>query len=1092
MMTVHRNRRMEALVGDLCDVLRRPASRDPFAPEWVVVHGGGMERWVSMHVAQTLGVAANLRFLFPAEMVRAAMAAALQEEPAAAWDADRLAWVLLDVLPGLLERDEFAPLAAFLGGTGGRVFVSRREVALALRLAEMYDRYLVFRRDVVAGWDRGGEPSDWQARLWRALRARVGPPDPAEQMDRFLRTMAAEAPPLEGLPPRLCVFGTSALPPTYLQVLEALGRHREVHLFAFAPSPEWFGDARTPGEAARARRLSGAADADLGTRVHPLLAAFGRLSRDFQAALVECEERGALVLDEEGGPEGPGEGPPGSMLTWLQRDIWNATAPEERHVIHPSDPSIRVHSCHGPMRQVEVLRDALLALFEADPTLSPRDVLVMTPDIEAYAPLVEAVFGDGGSEAGFPQIPFQIADRSLARESPAAAVVRRVFGLARGRLPASEVLDLLAEPPVVRRFGMTPDDLARAREMVRESGIRWGLDADHRAELGLPRTDENTWRFGLDRLLLGYAMSSDGGRLWADVLPCDLAAGGGGGTLPRFVAFLETLFDCVRRARDPRSLLEWVAFTEEILDRMVGQDEEGADQAIEVRQCARGILKSAQGFSRPLDLDAWAAVWEGASSRRSSARAFFRGGVTFAALVPLRNLPFRVIALMGLDDEAFPRQGSRFSFDLLARDRRPGDRSTRDEDLQLFLEALLSARERLIITFTGVGVHDNQPLPPAVPVAQLLDVLDASFHVEGASRASEFVLVRHPLQPFSPRVFSRPDVPAYDRRYEAAARALLTAERVEPRPRFDRAIAPRDDVAVSPEDLGGFLGHPTKALLKRLGFWPQPEDVSVADREPVVLVGLDRHEVGEEIVASLLFRNEPRDALKRLQRAGRLPLGSLAAIEFALIEEMARPLVERARDLVTGPAGEVAVDLEVEGTRIVGPIQGLFEGGLVSVTFSKTIQARLLRLWVCHLVGTVAILAYPGRAWLVSRSDREPVVTLGPLVEGRGQERGRAKRLLADLVRIYRLGCTRPLPLFAKTSHAFAERIASGDGVEKALQVARTQWNQEEREDPFVRFAFGDVASPEEIRVEGAPSFEELAVTVFEPLLSASGGDPSR
>lgn len=1076
MMTVHRNHRMEALARDLCEVLCCPASADPFEPEWVVVHSSGMERWVSMQVAQTLGVAANLRFLFPAEVVRAAMDAALPDETPSAWDPERVAWVLLDVLQDLIERDEFAPLAAFLGERGDGITVSRREAALARRLAEMVDHSLVFRPDVLLRWNRGKDLADWRALMWRALRERLGPPDPAERMDRFLRTLASGDLPLPGFPPRLCVFGTSALPPAYLRVFQTLGTVREVHLFAFTPSREWFGDALTAREAAR--RPLASLDPGLGPPVHPLLAAFGRLSRDFQAALVECEEQGALVLDEAGTLD---DRPPDTILSLLQEDIWNARLPDAPHRVAPDDASIRVHACHSPMRQVEVLRDALLALFDRDPTLEPRDVLVMTPDIEAYAPLVQAVFGDGGPDAGFPRIPFQVADRSLARENPAAAVVGRVLEMARGRLPASEVLDLLAQPLVARRFGMTANDLARSREMVRESGIRFGLDADHRASLGLPRTDEHTWRFGLDRLLVGYAMAPDGGRLFADVLPCDLAAGSD--TLPRLVAFLEALFEIVRRARAPRSLPEWVAFTDEVLDRLAAPDE--AEIALEARQCARQVADQARGMSRPLDLDAWAAVWKDATSRRVGARAFFRGGVTFAALVPLRNLPFRVIALMGLDDGAFPRQEARLSFDLLARERRPGDRSARDEDLQLFLEALLSARDHLLVTYTGFGIRDNQRLPPAVPVAQLLDTLDASFEVADGRAPSDHVVVPHPLQPFSPRVFSRREVPAYDRRYEAAARSLLVPERVRPRPRLDRAIPGSDDVAttVSPANLARFLSHPTRDLLQRLGFRPDPEDLSLPDREPVVLEDLDRHEVGEEIVASWLLRNEPSEAIqRRLQRSGKLPPGSLAAVEFGVVGDMARALVERARGLATCPLADVAVDIEVEGTRVVGAIPGAFSGGLLAVTFSRTLPARLLRLWVNHLVAMLAIPAYAGRATLVSRDD-QPVVTLSD----RGLEGGRAREVLANLIRLYRLGDTRPLPLFAQTSYALVRGIESGKTRDEALRDARKAWKKWERGDPFVQFAYGDVPSPEEVRVEGAPSFEDLAVDVFGPVLRAMG-----
>lgn len=1093
MMIVHRSHRMEVLAECLCKVLGCRASSDPFAAEWIVVPSSGMERWVLMQIAETLGVAANLRFLFPAQLVQVTTDAVLQDNASGAWNTERVAWTLVDLWPDLLTRPEFAWLADFLRGTGPGSPIGRREVVLARRLAEVFDRYLVYHRDLILSWNQGkGEPS-WQAEAWRAVRSRIGPPDPAERMDRLLRIMASEDPPLEGVPPRLCVFGVSALPPSYLEVLRALGRHREVHLFAFVPSPEWFGDARTPVEVDRAIRRSHIVEPTNPEReVHPLLAAFGTLSRDFQDALVSCEGPDVELRDCEVEPKDPHEGEQKhSMLSWLQRDLLNACLPPGKHPVSPGDNSVRVHACHGPMRQVEVLRDALLALFENDPTLEPRDVLVMTPDIEAYAPLVEAVFGDTGEDAGFPRIPYQITDRSIARENPAASVVSRVLHLARGRVPASEVLDLLALPPLARRFEMTPDDLNRVREYVRQSGIRWGVDKEHRAKHGLPATDEHTWRFGLDRLVVGFAMGSDGSRIFHDVLPCDLAAGGGGGTLPRFIAFCEVLFDLIRCASAPKPLQEWAAFTEKVLERLTAQDDESKEQVLEARRCLSNVVEAAgDGPPRPLDLDAWLAVWEAASTVRSGTTGFFRGGVTFAALVPMRSLPFRVVALMGLDDGAFPRQAPRLSFDLLARERSPRDRSPRDEDLQLFLEAILSARDHLIITYTGLGARDNQPIPPAVPVAQLLDALDASFDVQGCEKASEAVVVRHPLHPFSPRVFSRAEVPAFDHRFMAAARVLLSEERVEHRPRFDRLVSPRREDVIRPEDLSRFLEHPTKFLLRRLGFRPEPAEVSVEDREPVVLEALDRYEVGEEIVASVLLRGEKHGSLlQRLRRAGRLPAGSLAEIEFGLVEDMARPLVQQARTLVTPPIEDTMVDINVGGMRIQGTLPNLSPGGLVLITFSSSFQARLLGLWVKHLLATLAVRSYPGQAVLVSRSDKRPVAVLDPLASDPNQARKCAESVLGTVLHLYKLGQSVPLPLFAKASYAYAEAIFR-DRADEALRAAWKSWNDEhggERADPWVRFAFGDLASPEEATVPNAPKFEELAETVFRPLLEALG-----
>ncbi len=1068
MLNISRSHRLETLAQALCRVLAKPCSPDPFEPEWVVVQNLGMGRWLRMQVAQGLGVAANLRFLLPGDLVQEALDAALGGPSAGRWRCETLVWVLLDLLPDLARRPEAAPLASYLGGEVASDAIGRREMALAIRLAETFDRYLVFRRDIVRAWDQGEEPCSWQAIAWREVRSRLGPPDPAERVHEFLARCAAGEARLEGFPRRVCVFGASALPPLHLEVLHALARDREVHLFVLAPSREWFGDALTPAEAAHRREACG-----VGTEPHPLLAALGRLSRDFQVVLEECQERWGVAVE---GPEdlfadhGPART---TMLARLQADLVAGVLPQEPHPLSKEDTSIRVHACHGPMRQVEVVRDALLALFEADRTLEPRDVLVMCPDIEAYAPLIEAVFGEGAQGAGFPVIPYQVADRSMARENPAAEVVSRILRLAGGKVPASEVLDLLSLPLVARRFGMSAEDLAQVREFVRAARIRWGLDEAHRLEHGYPG-DENTWRFGLERLLLGFAMSGEERRLFANVVPCE-AASGRLGALERFIEFSEVLMAFVRRARDPKSLREWVRDTEEVLAHFVPKDDEGQGWALEARQAARRVLDDAgDGPSRPLQAEAWLAVWEGRVLQPSRAGAFFRGGVTFSALVPLRSLPFRVIVLMGLDDGTFPRQGQRVSFDLLAQERRAGDRSARDEDLQLFLEAILSARDHLIITYTGRGLHDNAPLPPAVPVGQLLDALDASFRTGDGRKPSEAVLVSHPMHPYSPAAFGRDDFRTFDQRYESAARALRARVRVPPRPRFDRPLPTREEGVVALSELARFFMHPIRYLLRYLGVEVELEAVTVEDRVPPVVAGLERYEVSEE-VAQALLREVPADLLfQYLQRAGLLPPGNLARVEFERVLGDVLPLVREVRTRVTFPAREALVTLEVGGARIEGVLGNVFPEGLAAVTTAKAFQKKILSLWVQHLVATLALDHYGGRAWLFSQWEGGSVC-LEPI------EKGQARTDLEDLVSLYRLGLTVPIPLFPKSSYAFV----ADSGAMVAARREWTQWDGSgEGQDPHVRFVFGEVSSPEEVPLpEGVPGFQEVAKRVFGPIV---------
>lgn len=1075
-MTVRRiirSHRLERLADVLADGLRQMPFVDPIEPEWVVIPSAGMERWLSMRLADTLGIVANLRFVFPDEILRALAGLFVPEETdGASLHPDRLFWGLLDAVPRVVGREGFATLRAYLDPhVGGQV--TRREVLLVRQLADVFDRYLVHRPDLLLAWERGAEPGDWQAELWRALCAQDGGGSSTQRHRLLLEAIerAQVAPP--GLPRRLWVFGVSTLPPLYLEIFRALGRLADIHLLVFAPTPVWFADARSPAEAVRDVRRAGVyavSDDDL----HPLLRSFGRLSRDFQDLLADIaplEPDGDLFEDDP-------ECQP-TLLRLLQTDIVAARIPDEKHCVRPADGSVQVHSCHGPMRQVEVLRDVLLTLLDRDRTLQPRDILVMTPDIATYAPLIEAVFGEGGT-VGIPHIPYQIADRSLAGENRVAEVLARVLDLATGRVPASAVLDLLALAPVASRYGISVSDLERIRVFIRQAGIRWGLHADHRVAHGLPRSDEYTWRFGLDRLLLGVAMESrQGTRIFADVVPCD-AAVTGVETLRRFVSFAEDVMSLIEEARLARLATDWVSWTKGVMDVLVSRTSEDEASILEVlrvlEEWRRGVASS-----RLLDLDAWRAVFEGLKAERRGAGVFFRGGVTFAALVPLRSIPFRVIALIGMDDRAFPRPRSAPSFDRTVLEPRRGDRNPRDEDLQMFLQAILSARDTLVITYTGRGMRDNEVLPPAVPVGQLLDAIRSSFEVEGVGDAAEAVVYDHPLQPFSPKNYREP-WRSYDARFAAVARALVEPRRSRPPALLDSPISEGEPLdVVTPAELARFLEHPVRAFLRsrcRL----EVEEVTVEDQVPATLAGLDRWSVGEGLLRAMLSGEEEISSLlRRYRRSGYLPPGRVSEAEFEVIAAEVRGLVEQARRLMPGEARSESIMLSLGGVRLAGTVEGLYGDRIVWACFSTSTHRHLIRMWVHHLAASAALPGYAGTATLLSRGQIE---TLGPLDEDRAVWGEKARAILSDLLELMRLGRTTVLPFFAASSRAYTENWKE---QARALEAARRAWitwdGLGEGQDPFVRFAFGDVESPNEATAPNAPSFQELSERVWRPIL---------
>ncbi|HHI68845.1 MAG TPA: exonuclease V subunit gamma, partial [Planctomycetes bacterium] len=507
------------------------------------------------------------------------------------------------------------------------------------------------------------------------------------------------------------------------------------------------------------------------------------------------------------------------------------------------DGTLELHSCPGGLREVEALKDRLLALFEEDPTLRPGDAAVLCPDLEVYASLVEAVFGGEPGRPG--SIPFQLGERNYRGESPLGEHFSRLLEILPGRIPASRGADLLEYPPLAERFGLGPEEVEQARLWIRESGIRWGEDEEHRAREGLPSFRENSWRWGLDRLLLGYAAPAEGKSLYGGVLPFDDVEGTAAAVLGGLCSFFSALREARAALEEPRLPGEWAAFYSELLEKFFSPS--GVDSADAAWM--RGLLQSmgeeaaAAGFEKKIDFLVFQEAFSfrlGEAVRRHS---FLAGGVHFASLLPMRGLPFRVICLLGMNDGDFPRSETPAPFDRIARNPRPGDRSKREDDRSLFLETIAAARERLLIFWGGRSEREGSPLPPSVAVSELLDVLE-----ESLPGGREGLVRDHPLQPFSPRYFVEgSEIRGLQGPWLQAAR-IVSGPRRERRPFLEGAVDVEEESQVSLERLVSFFKDPAGFFLREsLGLYLRKERDVAEDREPLSLRGLENYKIGDEL-----------------------------------------------------------------------------------------------------------------------------------------------------------------------------------------------------------------------------------------------------
>ncbi|WP_205472754.1 exodeoxyribonuclease V subunit gamma [Nocardioides sp. SYSU D00038] len=1115
---LHRAARTDRLADALGDLLAVPLA-DPFAEEVVVVPAKGVERWLTQRLSHRLGagprggdgVCAGVRFLSPRSLVSLLLGRE-RDDP---WDPDRLVWPLLAVVDESLGEPWCATLARHLGhgvaGADGELRRSRRW-SVASRLAHLFASYAVQRPALVTDW-RAGRDTDgagggldpdlaWQPELWRRLVARVGEPAPDERHADTVRRLEAGGDGLP-LPDRLSLFGHTRIPATEVALLGALATHREVHLWLPQPSPALW-------DALADARLVVPRDADdSAERVgHPLLASLGRDARELRRTLAAVEPHDAGAAPDPVSPT--------TLLGWLQHDLRANHAPtaDERagRAVGPGDRSLQVHACHGPARQVDVLREVLVGLLQDDPTLEPRDILVMCPDIETYAPLISAGFGlapvtGADVPVGHPahRLRVKLADRALTSTNPLLAVAAALLELSGGRVTASDVLDLASSEPCRRRFGFTDDELDRVGRWVSRAGVRWGLDASTRAAFDMAGFEHNTWRAGLDRVLLGVAMSGDDHRHLGRGLPLDDVGSNEIDLVGRLAELVDRLARCLAALEAAASVGDWL----EALRLGVRElTDTTTDDAWQVPQLERELLRAAgssQEKSLELRLSDVRALLGSRLAGRPTRANFRTGTLTVCTMVPMRSVPHRVVCLVGLDDGVYPRSQSVDGDDVLGRRPLTGERDGRSEDRQLLLDAVLAATEHLVVTYTGANEHSGARRPPAVPLGELLDAADRT----AAGPVRDHVVTRHPLQPYDARNLkggAPADDPeewgdpalrgprerpfSFDTAALAGARSAVAERRPRP-PLLTAPLPPRggeEDVSLA--DLKAFLTHPVRGFLRgRLDVATPFEPDELDDAIPVTLNSLQLWQVGDTLLREVLAGADPTAVMTAEQLRGTLPPGRLGERDLQKVVEECQRLWVSTAELRTGERRSVDVDVDLgDGRRLTGTVPGVHGTRVVSLGYSRLKARQRLHTWVDVLALTASD---PDQSWTGHAVGRERA---GPKRALSGPLDHRALDWLRDLVAVRDLGLTTPLPLPLATGAAWAEaraRELAGQDV-RPVDLADREWVTDphnafgitgEDADPHHQQVFGQGARLEVLLERGLP---ELAWRVWEPLLTGA------
>ena len=1123
MLQVHISDHVAPLVEVLAEQLAAPIE-DPFASEWVAVPSIGMRRWLTQQLSRRLGtqvgadgIAANVSMPFPDELRRAVLAADRVPAPSGSgmsageplavgmvpepdpWEPERLVWTVLEALsdPSSGGNPLLAPLA---DPPLGSSIVGRAQA-----IADLFDRYCRHRPDMVRAWVDGrpvdglGHPVPaglrWQPELFAVVRDRLGLPSPPERLEQALRRLAAgELDP--ALPPRLTLFGLSTLSSDLAQLVAAASAHFEVTLLFLAASPV---AAAAVSAAVSADVTRSAPTAPIARRDdtsaelvhHPLLRSWGAAGRDAVITLASAgiDLAGAPVVGAVD-PAAADHAP--HLLGRLRADLAADRAPEPTFRREMGDRSVQVHACSGPTRQVEVLRDAMLHLLADDPSLTESDIVVLCPRIEQFAPVIEAVFGpsadtvDTAAGAGRPPLlRYRITDRRVRADVPLLGALAALLDLLPGRFSASAVADVLALAPISSRFGLGADDLDRLGDWVAQTNIRWGIDGPHRLRWHLPADHRaNTWAAGLDQLLMGTAVHGDDLTLTV------------GGVAPLAVGDSSTraaarVAEAVRTLADRRGHLvgltapvaQWCEVLADLVDRTCSLPWSESWQRRRLDRVLRDLRDrsvGADGLPSELLLSLadvrrlLGGLLEGEPARA----AFGTGAITCCSLSPLRAVPARVVCLLGLDQDALPR-GLAAGDDLLALAPRVGDRDPRSEIRQLLLDAVMSAQDALVITYDAVDVRTNLPVPAAVVLDELYDVL-ADTCDSGSDHLRSVLRVDHPRHGFDARNFravglGQPAGPAAGRPWGFDPHGLAGARSHRDRPRSPTVELlvpeplddlPADDV-LTLDRLREAAVRPVREMLtQRLGLhFPRAAD-DVVDQLPTDLDALARHRLGTDLLAARAQGWDTDRWLAAMAARGALPPELLVADRLAEVTGVVDRIAGSAVELGVGldPSERHPIDLDVAGRRLVGVVERCASGdrpGPVTLTYSKAKAAQRIRAAVDLLVLVASDPEPDWRAVVVRRPSGRTGLGDELLLVPRGETPDVRRRLAIDALSglsAWRDAALRqPLPVAAETSRWLALGKPSKAAATWNDTPAATGVMPGESSDAHIRAAFGEL-----------------------------------
>jgi len=1070
---IYHSNKLDVLKGILSHLIKFSPLGNPFEQEKILVQSPGMAQWLKMELAQELGVCANIEFPLPASFIWQTFVDVLDDVPKrSAFNKDAMAWQIITRLPSFLPRQEFAELAAYLVDDE-----PLKLYQLAYKIADIFDQYLVYRPHWIKAWQQGSlqysEEQPWQAILWQDLAQGISDSGQshyhrANLYEHLIDALAN----MDGahrlrLPTRIFVFGVSALPPKYLEALQAIGQHCDVHFFLNNPCQVYWGDivdqrwlSKLQGNKRLAlndtlaqsttkmvnsplpllpqdaeQLFSAQGELIVG---NPLLASMGKLGRDNQALMLELSAQEIEAFS----PSEPHDNGQLSLLGSICDDILNLEDSSfigqndqqlaqgyRRKGIANSDHSIAIHSCHSPMREIEVLHDQILAMLAQDPKLTPKDIVVMMPDVNAYSPYIQAVFSSAKH-----RIDFSISDRSVKQENPVLLSFLTLLDLANLRQTSNELFNLLEVPAIMAQLNLTPQSLTRIKLWIEESGIRQGLGGQS------TKGYDNSWQFGLNRMFKGYSQCEDNqgndDSLWQNILAYEESSGLVAQDLGQLAYFIDRITHYKTLLTGAKPFHQWREILEQMLQDFYQLSLETEQELRIINECLDGLSEQLELADFNLDI-ASEVLFEHLSSNLAagqSSQRFLAGKLNFCTLMPMRSIPFKVVCVLGMNDGVYPRTIAPLGFDLMANDPQKGDRCRRDDDRYLFLEALLSAQHKFYISYCGHHIKDNSVRCPSVLINELTEYISQSFRLNDdqeadLSQCSDNILAhlttQHPLVPFNESYY-KPNVQklfSYQNDWVAAVDLTLNT-----RPFLSEPLPLNyNGGPIELDALKRFIKQPCQYFLnQRLGVYFGQHDTELSDSEPFEADGLQSYLIKANLLESYLEGDSDKQ-IARLRAQGILPHGHFSDLLLGDHRETMTVLAGEVKPLLAKPIDDLQVNL------LLAPCTELLPAPIAS-QLAQHQNTTQIQGWLKQRISPNTLIRYKsGKAnakffidcyvdylALCANEQAVPADAMHMITQD-GQWRflampqELAREHLSKLLAYYLIGSTTPLPLFIQS-----------------------------------------------------------------------------